>query len=58
VKVGNYIKAVTDELKMLTQQAGKTDVSNLEKEDLRALTVEASAMTGVKLAGLEKPIYI
>ncbi len=57
VKVGNYIKAVTDELKMLTQQAGKTDVSNLEKEDLRALTVEASAMTGVKLAGLEKPVY-
>ena len=47
---------MTEEAVMLTQQAGNTDVSKLEKDDLRALTVEASAYTGVKLAGLESPI--
>jgi methylamine---glutamate N-methyltransferase subunit C len=28
----------------------------LEKDDLRALTLESSALTGVKMAGLEAPI--
>ena len=55
IRVYNYIKAMTEELKILTQQAGKTDVRNLEMEDLRALTVNASAITGVKLAGWDKP---
>jgi len=41
---------------MLTQQAGNTDVLKLEKDDLRALTVESSVLTGVKMAGLEAPI--
>jgi len=55
VRVYNYIKAMTEELKILTQQAGKTDVKNLEKEDLRALSIDVSAITGVKLAGWDKP---
>ena len=55
IKVYNYIKAMTEELKILTQQAGKTDVRNLEMEDLRALTINASAITGVKLAGWDRP---
>jgi glutamate synthase domain-containing protein 2 len=50
-RVYNYIKALTEELKILTQQAGKTDVSNLEREDLRALSINMSAITGVKLIG-------
>ncbi|NLU04832.1 MAG: 4Fe-4S binding protein, partial [Methanothermobacter sp.] len=53
--VARYIEAMTEEVCMLTQQAGNTDVSKLEKDDLRALTVEASALTGVKLAGMELP---
>ncbi|ADC65811.1 ferredoxin-dependent glutamate synthase [Ferroglobus placidus DSM 10642] len=55
IRVYNYIKAMTEELKILTQQAGKTDVRNLEMEDLRALTINASAITGVKLVGWDKP---
>ena len=55
IRVYNYIKAMTEELKILTQQAGKTDVRNLEMEDLRALTINASAITGVKLAGWDRP---
>ncbi len=56
IRVYNYIKAMTEEIKILTQQAGKTDVRNLEKEDLRALEINVSAITGVKLAGWDKPL--
>ena len=55
-RVARYIEAMTEEAVMLTQQAGNTDVSKLEKDDLRALTIEAAALTGVKLAGLEGPV--
>ena len=47
---------MTEEAVMLTQQAGNTDLQKLEKDDLRALTVESSVLTGVKMAGLEAPI--
>lgn len=47
--VANYIKAMTEEAEMLTQQAGNTDIQKLEKEDLIALTMEASQITGVPL---------
>ena len=53
-RVANYINAVTGELKTLTMLAGKSDVHKLTKEDLRALTIDASAITGVKLVGLEE----
>jgi len=55
-RVARYIEAMTEEAVMLTQQAGNTDLLKLEKDDLRALTVVSSAMTGVKMAGLEAPI--
>ncbi len=55
-RVARYIEAMTEEAVMLTQQAGNTDVLKLEKDDLRALTVESSVLTGVKMAGLEAPI--
>ncbi|MGB9806143.1 MAG: glutamate synthase-related protein [Thermoproteota archaeon] len=51
IRVANYLKSVVEELKMFTQLSGKTSIRNLEKEDLRALTLEASMMTGVKLVG-------
>ena len=38
---------------MLARACGKTDVHNLEPEDLCALTVEASAMARVPLAGTD-----
>jgi len=49
--VKNYLQAVIEELEMLAQLIGKTDVKNFEVEDLRALTVDAASITGVKLAG-------
>ncbi|MGZ7047389.1 MAG: glutamate synthase-related protein [Methanobacterium sp.] len=55
-QVARYIEAMTEEACMLTQQAGNTDLQKLEKDDLRALTVESSLLTGVKMAGLEAPV--
>jgi glutamate synthase domain-containing protein 2 len=51
VRVANYIKAMTYELVILTKAAGKTDVHSLEREDVRALTLEASLTTGIPLVG-------
>jgi hypothetical protein len=38
---------------MLAMLAGKTSLSNLEREDLRALTLDASRIAGVRLVGVE-----
>ncbi len=51
--IENLLHSMIKELCMFTQLAGKTSPRGLEKEDLRALTVEASLMAGIKLAGLE-----
>lgn len=55
-RVANYLKAVTEEVKTLAMLTGKDDVHKLNREDLRALTLDASAITGVKLMGLEKTV--
>jgi glutamate synthase domain-containing protein 2 len=47
----NYLKAMTMELTTLARACGKSDVHNLEPEDLAALTIEAAAMAGVPLVG-------
>lgn len=52
-RVTNYLKALTMELTALTRACGKSDVHNLEPEDLVALTVEAAAMARVPLAGTD-----
>ncbi|WP_368490993.1 FMN-binding glutamate synthase family protein [Clostridium sp. BJN0013] len=50
-RVANYIKAITDEAIILAKAAGKTKLRNLEREDLRSLTLETCAMTGIPLVG-------
>lgn len=52
-QVANYITAMTYELVILTKACGKTDVHNLEREDIRSLTPEACMMTGVPMAGTD-----
>jgi methylamine---glutamate N-methyltransferase subunit C len=51
--MANYLKALTMELTALARACGKSDVHNLEPEDLVALTVEAAAMAKVPLAGTD-----
>ena len=50
-RVANYLRALTMELTALARACGKSDVHNLEPEDLVALTIEAAAMARVPLAG-------
>lgn len=51
VQVSKFIEAMTEEACMLVQQAGNTHITKLEKENLRSLSLEASALTGVPMAG-------
>jgi len=53
-RVANFINSMTMELSLLTRSLGKSDVHSLEPEDLRALTIEASAMARVPLVGTNK----
>lgn len=50
-RVINYLKALVMELTTLARACGKSNVHNLEPEDLVALTVESAAMARVPLAG-------
>ena len=50
-RVYNFLHTLTLEAQMFARACGKTDVHSLEPEDLCALTVEASAMAKVPLAG-------
>jgi methylamine---glutamate N-methyltransferase subunit C len=50
-RVVNFFHAVTLEIQMLARACGKVDVHDLEPEDLRALTLEASMITGTPLVG-------
>ena len=53
-RVANYLNSMTMEMALLTRSLGKSDVHSLEPEDLAALTIEASAMAQVPLAGTNK----
>jgi methylamine---glutamate N-methyltransferase subunit C len=50
-RVANYIQSMTYEAVILAKSAGKTALANMEREDLRSLTLEACAMTGIPLVG-------
>ena len=52
-RVFNFINAMTLELQILARACGKADVHDLEPEDLRALTFEASMITGIPLVGTD-----
>jgi len=54
-RVARFLTAMTMEVSLLAKACGKSNVHNLEIEDLRALSLEASAFTGVKLAGIDRP---
>ncbi len=50
-QVANYITAMTAEAVLLAKACGKTQLKSLEREDVRSLTLEACAMTGIPLVG-------
>lgn len=50
-RIANYLNCLTLELQTLARACGHNHVHNLEPEDMVSLTVEASAMAKVPLAG-------
>jgi glutamate synthase domain-containing protein 2 len=53
-RVANFFHAMTAEIQILARACGKSDVHDLEPEDLRALTLEASMITNVPLVGTRR----
>jgi len=53
-RVANWLHATTSEVQILARACGKRDIHDLEPEDLRALTLEASFITGLPLAGTNR----
>ncbi|MBD0268656.1 MAG: FMN-binding glutamate synthase family protein [Cyanobacteria bacterium Co-bin8] len=51
--VANYLQSMVMEAQSLARSCGKSSVHNLEREDLVALTLEASAMAKLPLAGTD-----
>ncbi len=50
-RLSNYLKVMALEAQTIARACGKSHVHNLDPDDLCALTVEASAMTQVPIAG-------
>ena len=49
--VANILKSAVGEASMMARCTGKTNLHNLEPEDLRALTLATAEATGLVLAG-------
>lgn len=52
-RVANLMNSMTMEASLIARSLGKSDIHSLEPEDLVAITVEASAMARVPLAGTD-----
>jgi len=55
-RVYNFLHCLAIECQMMARACGKTDVHSLEPEDLAALTMEASALAMVPLAGSQHTV--
>jgi glutamate synthase domain-containing protein 2 len=53
-RVASLLQAMTSEIQILARACGKADVHDLEPEDLRALTLEASMICGIPLVGTRR----
>jgi hypothetical protein len=49
------LQALSAEASIMARCTGKTDVHNLEPEDLRSITIPTAEATGVPLAGARRP---
>jgi glutamate synthase domain-containing protein 2/NAD-dependent dihydropyrimidine dehydrogenase PreA subunit len=54
--LANFIHATAEEIKILTMLSGHSRTIDLSTEDLRAMDLNTAALTGLKLAGYERPL--
>ena len=57
-RVYNFLHTLTIEAQLFARACGKTYIHSLEPEDIAALTMEASAMAGVPLAGTSHTVGV
>lgn len=50
-RVAKFLGAMTLEVQMIARACGKANIHDLDPEDMRALTIEAAAITGIPLVG-------
>lgn len=55
-RLANFIHACSEEVKILTMLSGHSSIKELSPEDLRAMDLNTAAMTGLKLAGYDRPL--
>jgi hypothetical protein len=55
-RLANFIHACAEEVKILTMLSGHSRTVDLSTEDLRAMDLNTAALTGLKLAGYERPL--
>ena len=53
-RIANLLLAMTYEIQMLARACGKANIHNLDPDDMRALSLEASMICGVPLVGTNK----
>ena len=56
-RIANFLTAMTLEVQMIARACGKANVHDLDPEDVRALTLEASLITGIPLVGMRAPAH-
>ncbi len=52
-RVEHFLRSMVMEIQMLARACGKSDVHDLEPEDMRSLTLETALITGVPLVGMD-----
>jgi len=57
-RLANFLHATAEEIKILTMLSGHSRITDLSPEDLRAMDLNTAALTGLKLAGYERPLPI
>jgi hypothetical protein len=55
-RLANFLHATAEEIKILTMLSGHDRISGLSPEDLRAMDMNTAALTGLKLAGYDRPL--
>ena len=55
-QLSNFLKATAEEIKILTMLSGHNRTIDLSTEDLRAMDLNTAALTGLKLAGYDRPL--
>ena len=53
-RAASYLRALREECSIMARCTGKTNVQNLEPEDLRSISIATARATGVPLAGMSR----